>query len=181
MFAAKWPLLDPYLQQAILDHAKEKGARSAANTYAAETGIGANYLVKLLNKKMGIKPVPRGDKKEKGKWKPEKKLTKEEEEFIGKLKKGEVNLDDAGRLVAAMVFEKMLKNPDDVKFIDFYRTEFLKIKDKEVNDKREASMELLNRLFSGQPLPKVCPHCGKQIFTNEKRLAVEAEVLSETD
>lgn len=166
-FESKWDLVNPELQQEIIDYAKEQGHYIAGRKYGSSVNMNEHALGQMLKRKYGTvakKPVSKNGR---GKYIPEEKeLDAEELIFIEKLKKGQVGLEEAGKIVAAKVFEKMLKNPDDVKFVDFFRSELLKIKNQEVNDKKDASMELLNRLFSGQVPPKECPHCGAPLFTN---------------
>ena len=89
-----------------------------------------------------------------------KALTHQEQELLKKLEKGEVGIDEMSRIVAVKVFKKMLKNPDDFRFIDFFRTELLKIK----------AEELLMRVFAGNPPPLICPHCKKPTVSDSPNL-----------
>lgn len=93
-----------------------------------------------------------------------KKLTQQEDELLGKLEKGEVGIDEMSRIVAVKVFDKMLKNPDDFRFIDFFRTELLKLKAEENKVKDDWSKEIIARMFSGHLPPRECPHCGKNVL-----------------
>lgn len=92
------------------------------------------------------------------------KLTQEELKLLDRFKKGEVSLEEASRVVAVKVFEKMLRNPEDVRFVDFFRSELLKIKHQEVEDRNVHAMEVINRLFAGQLPPRHCPSCGYDVF-----------------
>lgn len=87
-------------------------------------------------------------------------LSEEEIDLLLRFKEGKVTLDEASRIVATKVFEKILKNPEDVKFIDFFRAELLKIKQQEVTDRNSWAMELVNRMFAGELPPRNCTKCG---------------------
>lgn len=89
-----------------------------------------------------------------------KELTQEEKDLLKRFEKGEVALDEISKIVAVKVFEKMLKNPDDFRFIDFFRTELLKIKQEETQIKDQWAKELIGRFFAGKLPPPKCPDCG---------------------
>lgn len=97
-------------------------------------------------------------------------LTSEQIDFLQRLKEGKVGLEEGSRIVAAMVFEKILKNPDDIRFIDFFRTELLKIKQQETTDRNHWATELMNRMFSGHLPPKNCIKCGNPFIQEEKNV-----------
>lgn len=101
-----------------------------------------------------------------------KDLTLEEKQLLERLEKGEVSTDEVSRVVAVKVFEKMLKNPDDFRFIDFFRTELLKIKQQETQTKEKWGNELLARMFSGKLPEPNCPNCGTRFieYSNSERL-----------
>lgn len=94
---------------------------------------------------------------------PAHELTEKELELLERFRLGKVETDEMSRLVAVKVFEKILRNPDDIKFIDFFRMEMLKIKRKEQEDRSRNQQELINRFFSGK-LPANCSDCGSQLF-----------------
>lgn len=90
-------------------------------------------------------------------------LVPDEIELLQRLKQGTVSLDEVSRVVASKVFERILRNPDDLRFIDFFRTELLKLKQREVDDRNNWAMEFVNRMFMGK-LPMNCEGCGKPLF-----------------
>src|SRR3989344_6311122 len=94
-------------------------------------------------------------------------LTAEEMTFLGRLQRGEVGLDEASRVVAVRVFENMLRNPHDVKFIDFFRVEYLRMKQEENRVKDQWSKEVIARFFAGKLPNAVCSHCGKSTVESE--------------
>lgn len=108
-----------------------------------------------------------------------KELTSEEVNFLNRLEEGRVTLEEASRIVATKVFEKILKNPDDVRFIDFFRSELLKIKQQETNYKENYAMEMINRLFAGNLPPRECPNCGAKLFnvTLPKPPSLNGEII----
>lgn len=137
----------------------EIGAYATARKYheRANMSLQAFYRQLQLNYGEGKKVKPKFNLK----GKEIRTLTEEEEIFLTKLGKGEVSLAEASKLVAAKVFRKMLENPDDVKFIDFFRTELLKQKESENKVKETWSKEIIARMFAGHLPPPLCPHCGK--------------------
>lgn len=90
----------------------------------------------------------------------ERELTPEEQELLGRFEKGEVTLNEISRIVASKVFEKMLRNPDDFRFIDFFRAELLRMKQEETEVKESWAKEAITRLFAGKLPPRYCPECG---------------------
>lgn len=89
-----------------------------------------------------------------------KQLTADEKDLLNRMSKGEVSFEEVSRIVAVKVFEKMLKNPDDFRYIDFFRTELLKIKQEETQIKDAWAKELIARMFSGKLPPSKCVNCG---------------------
>lgn len=89
------------------------------------------------------------------------KLSADDIEFLDRLQRGEVSLDEASRVVAVKVFKRMLENPNDVRFIDFFRAELLRLKQEENKVKEVWGKEIIARFFAGKLPPKYCPHCGK--------------------
>lgn len=93
-----------------------------------------------------------------------KELTLEEKDLLARLSKGEVSFEEVSRVVAVKVFEKMLKNPDDFQYIDFFRTELLKIKQEETSIKETWAKELIGRTFAGKLPLRDCPNCGHSLL-----------------
>lgn len=89
-----------------------------------------------------------------------KELTEAEKILLDRLSRGEATLEETSRVVAVKVFEKMLKNPDDFKFIDFFRAELLRLKQEETEIKESWGKEIIARLFAGKLPPPICPDCG---------------------
>lgn len=91
-------------------------------------------------------------------------LTAEEEDFLDRFKRGEVSFEEASAILAVKVFEKILKNPDEVKYSDFIRMELLKIKLQKMNSRESFAINLTNRLFNGKLPPRICPNCGAEQY-----------------
>lgn len=87
-------------------------------------------------------------------------LTSEDLILLERFKKGEVDFDEASRIIATKVFEKILSNPGSIQVRDWLQSELLKIKRQELADRNTWSMELINRIFAGQLPPKNCTECG---------------------
>jgi hypothetical protein len=95
-----------------------------------------------------------------------KELSTEEIKLLERIKKGEMQLDEISKIVASKVFEKMLKNPNDWHYLDFFRTELLKMKQEENQMKENWAKELVNRMFMGKLPPQYCPKCGYDFSIN---------------
>jgi hypothetical protein len=182
--APKFNLLPTPLQEEIYTMAREKGAWATSLFYASKISMNQVYLSLKLKKYLknlegeslptttsSSKPIPKP-------WeKPVKKLTKAEEAFLDGIKKGSIPLEEASKVIASMVFEKMLRNPEDIRFIDFFRTELLKLKQQESQDRNNLALEMINRMFSGNLPPKICPKCGYELYQETKM--IEGEVVDE--
>lgn len=94
--------------------------------------------------------------------KVQKELTLEEKDLLNRFEKGDVSLDEISRVIARRVFERMLHNPDDFRFIDFFRAELLRMKKEESEIKDAWAREIINRMFSGHLPPReiTCEKCG---------------------
>jgi|Napbiome12C3dose_1001474.scaffolds.fasta_scaffold00001_77 hypothetical protein len=101
-------------------------------------------------------------------------LTPEDLELIERFKKGEVEFDEASRIIAAKAFEKILRNPGSIQVRDWLQSELIMIKKKELADQNNYATELMNRMFGGYLPPKNCAKCGNPfIQDNEtKQMAV---------
>lgn len=181
----KWALLNKELQEEIVQFARDTNAHQAGHKYAEATGMTWDSLAlrlrRQLKREAGEKEKSKGGyhtfteeglarhrafsegmKSEKNK---PKELNRDETRFLDRLEKGEASLSDASRFVAVRVFKRMLEHPDDIKFIDFFRTELLKLKSEENKIKDNWSKEIVMRMFAGKLPPQSCPHCGKRIVS----------------
>lgn len=91
-------------------------------------------------------------------------LTEEETGFLNRLKNGDATTSEIGRMVAVKVFEKILRYPDDLRFVDFFRSELLALKKQELESKNSWAEEIVGRMFAGQLPPSDCPNCGLKLF-----------------
>ena len=154
----KFKNLPPDFIEQLKHIVAEIGAYATARKYHERANMSLQAFYRQLGINFGGKKVK---PKFNSKGKQIRTLTEEEELFLKKLEKGEVSLAEASKLVAAKVFRKMLEYPDDVKFIDFFRTELLKLKESENKVKETWSKEIIARMFAGHLPPQICPHCGK--------------------
>lgn len=94
-----------------------------------------------------------------------KNLTNEEKKLLDRFEKGEVSLEEMSRIVATRAFEKILKNPKDIRFIDFFRTELLRQKEEAMQSKSILINNLIFRAFHGELPPRYCPTCKLNLLT----------------
>ena len=185
-FAPKFDLLPEEKREEIYQAALDMGAWETSKRYAQETGMNQNYLFKKLAKYLKKEALvtieePKTDSGEGQVEGAEKKLSREEKRFLEGLRSGKIGLEEASKRVSAMVFEKIIKNPGDVKFIDFFRTELLKIKQTEVTDRNNWAMEMINRLFAGKLPPRFCPKCGNDLIPALDEVPkIEGQVVNES-
>lgn len=144
----------------------EIGVYQTAKKYHERANMSFQAFYRQLNNNYG-----QGKQDQKGKGRVKKELTAEEEKFLTELGQGKVSLADASKLVAVKVFRKMLEYPDDIRFIDFFRTELLKLKQDENKVKETWSKELIARMFAGHLPPSSCPHCGKKLVSDSPALS----------
>lgn len=174
MITSRFLALPQELQDTIFSEVKKIGTRQTALKYASQVKLHwitlYNYLLKHNSGGAKKKYKYQG-----GKFVEEKELVSEELEFIEKLRRGEATLEETSRLVAANVFTQMLKYPDKFQFLDFFRSELLKIKKEESEMKENWAKELINRMFMGKLPPRNCPKCGFNLSEN----IVEGEIVNE--
>lgn len=91
-------------------------------------------------------------------------LTDGELSFLNRLKNGDATTSEINRMVAVKVFEKILRYPDDLRFVDFFRSELLALKKQELESKNSWAEELVGRTFAGMLPPPNCPSCGERAF-----------------
>ncbi len=91
-----------------------------------------------------------------------KELTEEEKLFLNRIQTGEAGIDEISRIVAARVFENMLRNPDDVRFVDFYRSQLLLMNEEKQRTQDAWAKEVICRMFAGKLPPREisCGRCG---------------------
>lgn len=185
----------------IIQYAQEHGEYKAAREYCDEVGITWNGLYRRLRRelrqnteteileetpKAKLSPYNQGKRdaalaRKRAESRGEVKLSREEKKFLKDLKEGRASLEEASRLVAVKVFEKMLKQPGNVKFLDFFRVELLKIKKMEAETKKTWAMQLVSRMFGGAELPPpVCPHCNKELIPGGKHI-LEGEIITDVE
>jgi hypothetical protein len=168
--------LNKELQEEILTKLNNTSPWNLAKEYAQETGMDKTALYMFLKKKLPKNGKTVFRKKKNGQIYAveEKELTEEELQFIEKLRKGEASLEETSRLVAARVFEQMLKFPDKFQYLDFFRTELLKMKKEESQLKENWAKQLINRMFMGKLPPSKCPSCG---FDLTGEIVIEGEIV----
>jgi len=176
MFTPKLDLVDQNLKMQIFKEALEIGATEATKKYHQQIGMSYIGLYTRLKKYVNSQnaeikemttPGRRWEKPGKQNEKVEKKLSKDELELLDRLGKGTVGITEMSNLIAVRVFEKMLKNPDDFRFLDFFRTQLLKIKETEAKNKEKWGNELLEKMFAGKLPPPICPKCGENFMETE--------------
>lgn len=91
-----------------------------------------------------------------------KELTEEEKLFLNRIQSGEAGIEEISRIVAARVLENILLNPDDVRFVDFYRSQLLLMNEEKQRTQDAWAKEVICRMFSGHLPPKdiTCLRCG---------------------
>lgn len=185
MFAPKYTLLPQALRETMIARAREVGAYKASVEFATQANMNQQSLYEKLKKELEegshkfveYKEVGKNLGKNGGKapHSEERDLTKDEKEFLKKLETGEMTFEETSRFVAVRVFERMLKNPDKWQYLDFFRTELIKVKREEAQIKDAWAKEIIGRMFSGKLPPRNCPHCGKDVL--EQKI-IEGEVVS---
>lgn len=194
MVIPKFNKLPLELQSKIMLEARQRGAPYASKIYAEQADMTVESLYILLNRKLNrekekLKPTAPEKKEEapKSRWgkpkEPERELSEEEIVLLDKLEKGEIGITEMSRIVAKQVFSKMLKNPGDFKFIDFFRAELLRQKDEENKIKDKWAGELISRMFAGKLPPRICPNCGEDLVPDSPIITgtVIEEITDGTD
>lgn len=87
-------------------------------------------------------------------------LTEEDKLLLERFRKGEVSTNEMSRIVANKVFTKMLKYPEQFRFIDYFRTELLRLKEEKSNIQNKTYKKLIDRFFGGVLPLKYCSKCG---------------------
>lgn len=183
VFESKFSKLSPEFLEQLGQIVKEIGIHKTAQQYYEKAGMSFIGFYRQLTSKFGNKdklvPLGKPFKKTKPDFgkKRSKTLTSEEEMFLENLGAGTVSLEDASKMVAVRVFRKMLENPDDVKFIDFFRTELLRLKQDENKVKETWGKEVIARMFAGKLPPSVCPRCGTQLI-NDSPFLMDGETTT---
>ena len=188
-FMSKWDIIPKDFQEQLKHIVEEIGPRQAAVKYHERCNMSFAALYGHLKAKFGNRdtplykptlPYPTSSPNPRKKGEP-KELSGEEEKFLTDLNEGKVSLEDASRMVAVRVFRKMLEYPDDVKFIDFFRTEMLKLKNDENKIKETWSKEIIARMFAGKLPPVNCPHCGKKTVLDSPLLKNGEDIIYDAE
>lgn len=192
IFTPKFDLLPKELREEIINTAREKGAYKASIDWFKRAGMSQGGMYERLKSEMrkesansqanvwGSQFLPTNIRvKEIGKngEGKERILTKEEKEFLRKLGSGEISYDETARFVAVRVFTRMLKNPDKWQYLDFFRTELIKVKREEAQIQDAWAKEIIGRMFAGKLPPKTCPECGANMLYEAP--VTEGEIVNE--
>lgn len=169
---SSWSNLSEELRQEILLYTKEYGAWKASEKYHEAVGVEKSTLYQRLKETFKSAGIKTEEEIEKGKRKysdpdgDEKsgELSKEEEIFLERVKNGDVSLEESSRKIAGIVFEKMMRHPEHVKFDAFFKTKLLELKQTEVQDRNNQALTLINSMFNGHLPPKICPKCGYVLY-----------------
>lgn len=166
MIQPKFNLLPKETQLKILTDAGKNGIGVTAKQYHQSVDMTERSLYNAIQKRIAPKQktektVHNGGGKSSQKGNGERKLTQKEKSLVKRIRSGEITLDEAAQIVAATAFENLLRNPGDIRMIDFFRTELLKLKKEENQIKDTWGKEIIARFFAGKLPPKYCPHCGK--------------------
>ena len=94
-------------------------------------------------------------------------LSNEEVDLLKRFREGSVDFEEASRIIATKVLEKILQNPGTVQVRDWLQSELIRIKKQELDAKNNYAMELINRLFAGNLPPQNCPQCGHEVIKIE--------------
>lgn len=190
-FEPKFDLLPQDLKDKIFFEVGLVGEYKAAEKYFEEAGMSQKGLYLRLKKQFRKKePNGESEKKDEGSnytkpggkkpWRfmeaePEK-LSKSEKDLLKRLGEGTVTIDEASKVIAVKVFEKMLKYPFLLSYTDFIKTELLKVKKEETAIKESWAKGLLVHLLRGKLPPTHCPKCGHNI---SKDYILEGEILTQ--
>lgn len=178
----KFKALPVALQNEIIAFGEKFGRKVAAAEYHSKANMTMSSLHQWLQKNQGQPSDEQAGNEGssysgggRGKVKLKVKMSKEEKDFVERLEKGEASLEEGSKILAAKVFRKIFEHPDDVKFIDLFRTELLKLKKDENKNKEQFNQELLMRLFAGKVPASTCPNCGHSLFQQ----ALDGEIEDE--
>jgi hypothetical protein len=169
VFVSTWQAVPEDLKETIKLESSNHGAWTTAQRYASEIGMtpgGLYNILKAYNSTLSNPPPKKTAGRHKEEKKP-KKLNEQEIDFLKRLETGQADITEASKFVAVSVFKKMLEYPDDVKYIDFFRTELLKLKQEELKIKDTWTKEIILRMFAGKMPPPLCPKCGAAIGTQK--------------
>lgn len=86
-------------------------------------------------------------------------LNSEELEFLEKFRSGELDFEEAQRMLAYKVFTRILQDPTQLKAADWLRSELVKIKREEMSMKKEDMERSWAMIFGGFMIPDKCPRC----------------------
>lgn len=157
----------------MLVHLRDNTVAATAYAFAERMGEEPEVLNKklqLFSAKQKVKSDPtavnkmlvRGD----GLLTQPKKLTladqdldTEELAFLEKFRSGELDFEEAQRMLAFKVFTRILQDPTQLKAADWLRSELVKIKREEMSMKKEEMERSWAMIFGGFMIPDRCPRC----------------------
>lgn len=173
----KWNILPNDLRRKIIDEARTTSAMNASKKYYKFTELSAQMLQRHIL--MILNPAKWDPVERKKLEKENREFSSEEKEFLEKIERGEMDMDLMRGKVARMAFERVLRNPDQVKFIDFIRTEILNSKQEEIKASKSWGKEIIARLFAGKLPPRNCPNCNYSLVLLGEEV-VEDERVADT-
>ena len=178
-FIPKWSVVSDNIKLKIVKESKEFGPSVTAKKYHKEVNMSYWGLYEVLKKerRREEEKLHPGLAQKKRMESKEHKLTKEEKEFLDGLKQGKVGLSETSKIVAVRVFENMLKHPQDWAYLDFFRTELLRIKNEDTQLKDAWAKEIIGRFFAGKLPPRVCPECGYSLITTSG--VIKGEIIDD--
>lgn len=91
--------------------------------------------------------------------KTDEELNQEELEFLEKFRTGELDFEEAQRMLAYKVFTRILQDPAQLRAADWLRSELVKIKREEMSMKKEEMERSWAMIFGGFMIPDKCPRC----------------------
>ncbi len=105
-------------------------------------------------------------------------LNTEELEFLEKFRSGELDFEEAQRMLAYKVFTRILQDPTQLKAADWLRSELVKIKREEMSMKKEEMERAWAMIFGGFMIPDACPRCQFKLAPKAFHAISEPELLT---
>lgn len=108
----------------------------------------------------------------------DQELNQEELEFLEKFRSGELDFEEAQRMLAYKVFTRILQDPTQLKAADWLRSELVKIKREEMSMKKEEMERSWAMIFGGFMIPDKCPRCQYNLSPKAFHNINEPELLT---